>query len=119
MRSGRAAGLNSDPDARVTQPSHTGILVIDGPVDASDVPRLCSRLCAVLRDCDAEVVVCDVRTLAADAITLEALARLQLTARILGRGIRLQRASPDLGRLVAFVGLDDVLPCRVARDHAL
>ena len=65
----------------------------------------------VLERSDAGVVVCDVRALRADATTIEALARLQLTARRLGRRIRLLRASPDLDRLVSFVGLADVLPC--------
>ena len=56
------------------------------------------------------------RTLAADAVTIEALARLQLTARRLGRRITLRRVSPDLDRLVSFVGLADVLPaCGDAR----
>ncbi len=98
---------------RVTLPSQpqpsTGILVIDGPVAAADVPALCERLRALLAHCDAKVVVCDVGTLAADAVTIEALARLQLTARRLGRRIRLQRTSCDLDRLLEFAGLDDVL----------
>jgi hypothetical protein len=87
----------------------TGILVIDGPVAAADVPRLCARLRALLRHSDAEVVVCDAGTLAADAITIEALARLQLTARRLGRRISVQRTSCDLDRLLEFAGLDEVL----------
>jgi ABC-type transporter Mla MlaB component len=96
----------------------TGILVIDGPVAAADVPLLCERLRAVLRRGDTEVVVCDVGTLAADASTIEALARLQLTARELGRRIRLQRTSHDLDRLLEFAGLDDVLPS-AGRESAL
>ena len=88
-----------------------GVLVIDGPVAAADVPRLCARLVTLLHGTQADVVV-DVRTLAADAVTIEALARLALTARRLGRRIRLRRASADLDRLVTFVGLADVLPTR-------
>lgn len=89
----------------------TAILVIAGPVAAADVPRLCARLRALLDGTQAEVVV-DVRTLAADAVTIEALARLQLTARRAGRRISVRRASPDLDGLVAFVGLADVLLTR-------
>ncbi len=93
-----------------TQPEpSTGILVIDGPIAAADVPRLCDRLRAVLAASDAAVVVCDVGTLAADATTIEALARLQLTARRLGRRIKLQRTSGDLDRLLEFAGLDEIL----------
>lgn len=95
----------------------TGFLVIDGPVAAADVPRLCARLCALLDGTQADVVV-DVRTLAADAATIEALARLQLTARRLGRRISLRRPSPDLDRLVSFVGLADVLPTCAGSEDA-
>jgi hypothetical protein len=84
-------------------------LVIEGPIAAIDVPLLCERLRSLLAGTDAEVVV-DVRSLAADAVTLEALARLQLTARRVGRRISLRRASPDLDCLVSFAGLADVLP---------
>jgi ABC-type transporter Mla MlaB component len=87
----------------------SGILVVDGPVADDDVALLCARLRSLLNATAADVVV-DVRTLAADAVTIEALARLQLTARRLGRRITLRRASPDLDRLVSFVGLADVLP---------
>jgi hypothetical protein len=83
--------------------------VIDGPVDVIDVPRLCERLRALLARSDVSVVVCDAGTLAADAVTIEALARLQLTAIRLGRRIRLQRTSYDLDRLLEFAGLDEVL----------
>jgi ABC-type transporter Mla MlaB component len=99
--------------ARVSRPMRpkpsTGIFVIDGPIAAADVPRLCDRLRTLLAASDAEIVVCDVGTLAADATTIEALARLQLTARRLGRRIRLQRTSDDLDRLLEFAGLDEVL----------
>ena len=43
------------------------------------------------------------------AITVDALARLQLAARRLGLEIRLQNASPQLLELVEFMGLADVL----------
>ena len=40
-----------------------------------------------------------------DAVTIDALARLQLTARRLGCRLRLRHASPELRELVAFMGL--------------
>jgi ABC-type transporter Mla MlaB component len=89
--------------------SRPGILVIEGPLTVCDVPRLCERVRTLLCDADATVVVCDVHALAADALTIETLARMQLTARRLGRTIRIQRASDELDRLLAFVGLDEVL----------
>jgi anti-anti-sigma regulatory factor len=42
--------------------------------------------------------------------SLDALARLQLTARRLGGAIRLRGATPDITRLIDFVGCDEVLP---------
>jgi ABC-type transporter Mla MlaB component len=46
---------------------------------------------------------------AADAVTVDALARLQLAARRHRCVIRLRGASDELRDLVAFMGLDDVL----------
>jgi hypothetical protein len=57
----------------------------------------------------ASTIVCDVGALAADAVAVDALARLQLTARRLGLEIRLRDASIELQELLAFVGLRDVL----------
>jgi hypothetical protein len=54
-------------------------------------------------------IVCDVGLLAPDAVSIDALARLQLTARRLGLEIRLRHASSELQELLAFVGLRDVL----------
>ena len=45
-----------------------------------------------------------------DALTLEALARLQLTAHRLGASIRLHNPCAELVDLLALVGLSDVLP---------
>lgn len=55
------------------------------------------------------VVLCDVAELKPDAVTVAALARIQLTARRLGREIRLRHASDTLLELVAFMGLAEIL----------
>ncbi|MDQ5819987.1 MAG: STAS domain-containing protein [Actinomycetota bacterium] len=56
-------------------------------------------------------IVCDVRALVdADVATIDALARLQLTARRCGFVLHLRNAPPELHELLAFVGLDGVLP---------
>ena len=88
----------------------TGLLVIAGPIAEGDVQALCERLDVVIATSDAQVVVCDVGALPANARAIEALARLQLTARRRQRRIRLQRASPELQQLLQFVGLADVVP---------
>ena len=54
-------------------------------------------------------VTCDLRGVPADAVTLEALARLRLAARRRGWGLRLVHASRDLRALVAFAGLRQAL----------
>ena len=54
-------------------------------------------------------IVCDVAALAPDVTAVDALARLQLTARRLGYEVRLRDASVDLQDLLDFVGLRDVL----------
>jgi ABC-type transporter Mla MlaB component len=54
-------------------------------------------------------VVLDVSAFAPDAVTIDALARFQLTARRLGQRLQLREASDELRELIAFVGLSDVL----------
>ena len=85
------------------------MLVIGAPIAEGDAARLCKRLTALARGSDAEVIVCDVRALAADARSVDALARLQLAARRLGRRIRLHRASAELDALLSLLGLADVV----------
>jgi ABC-type transporter Mla MlaB component len=46
-----------------------------------------------------------------DAGTVDALARLQLTARRSGACVRLHNATPQLVELVEFMGLNEVLLC--------
>jgi ABC-type transporter Mla MlaB component len=90
--------------------SHTVAFAVRGPIARSDLEGLCDRVCAVLTASRAHIVICDVTGLQPDAVTVEALARLQLGARRLGCRVRLQNASAELVDLVAFMGLRDVLP---------
>jgi ABC-type transporter Mla MlaB component len=88
----------------------TLVFAIEGPIARSDLPGLCNRVRSVLEGSGAEVALCDVRTVAeVDAVTVDALARLQLLARRLGCQVRLRNASDELVELVAFMGLTDVL----------
>jgi hypothetical protein len=82
---------------------------VRGPIAREDLPGLCDRVCVLFAAHKPTVAFCDVATVAPDAITLEALARLQLAARRLGCQVRLRHASPALLDLVAFAGLADVL----------
>ena len=82
---------------------------VRGPISRADLPGLCDRVCALLGEASPGIVYCDVRTVCADAVTVDALARLQLAARTYGCQIRLRNASRELRRLVVFMGLSDVL----------
>jgi ABC-type transporter Mla MlaB component len=87
------------------------VLVIRDPIALADVAGLCERLRRTLLAEDADEVVCDVSALTRiDAGTVDALARLQLTARRLGRRMRLRNAPPRLRELIAFFGLSDAVP---------
>jgi hypothetical protein len=57
----------------------------------------------------ADVLLCEVGGLAADAVAVDALARLALVARRRGCNVRLRGASPELLALVDFIGVADVL----------
>jgi ABC-type transporter Mla MlaB component len=83
---------------------------VHGPLSASDLPGLCDRVCGLLVQTGAVTASCDVGSVAVDAGTVEVLARLQMAARRHGCRIRLRHASPELRQLVAFMGLEDVLP---------
>jgi ABC-type transporter Mla MlaB component len=85
---------------------------IRGPIARADLPGLCDRVCRLLAESSAEVVACDVRGVEPDAVTVEALARLQLAARRRGCRVGLRHASADLRALVDFMGLTDVLADR-------
>jgi ABC-type transporter Mla MlaB component len=83
---------------------------IEGPIARADLPGLCVRVCAILERSGAGVALCDVCGVNVDAVTVDALARLQLAARRHGCQVRLLNPSNELRDLVAFMGLRDVLP---------
>jgi hypothetical protein len=60
-------------------------------------------------DATRPAVVCDAATLASDAVTIEALARLALCASRLGCVLRIEGASGELRDLVILCGLGEVL----------
>jgi anti-anti-sigma regulatory factor len=87
------------------------VIVIDGPVQRVDIPVLCERFGALLRDGRPAGVVCDVAGVTSpDAVVADTLARLQLQARRVGLQMHLSRASPALVELLSLTGLLDVLP---------
>lgn len=84
-------------------------LVIAGAVDRGRVPGLVAELRGLLPYSD-KTVPCDVRAISApDAATVDALACLQLHSKRLGRCLQLEGVAPHLSRLIALMGLSDVL----------
>lgn len=83
---------------------------IRGPISRADLPGLCERVCGLLEESDADIVLCDVHGVEPDAVTVDALARLQLAVRHHGCRVRLCSTSRALRDLVSFMGLTDVLP---------
>ena len=85
---------------------------VRGPIARADLPGLCDRVCRLLAESSPDVALCDVDGIYPDAVTVDALARLQLAARRHRCRVLLRNASEDLRRLVELIGLTDVLPER-------
>jgi ABC-type transporter Mla MlaB component len=81
---------------------------IRGPISRADLPGLCERVCALLSRAG-DVVRCDVAGVQPDAVTVDALARLQVAATRRGCSIHLCKTSPELVELVELMGLSNVL----------
>jgi ABC-type transporter Mla MlaB component len=84
-------------------------LVVRGPISREDLPGLCDRVCEYLGQRAGGEVRLDLAGVPADAVTVDALARLQLGALRHGCRVRLVGTSAELRELVAFMGLDGVL----------
>ncbi|MFG3658283.1 STAS domain-containing protein [Streptomyces sp. NPDC047706] len=81
-------------------------IVLAGPVTRDEVTGLCDDVRALLEDTGAPVVVCDVAGLGPPGLgTVDLLARLALTARRAGSGLRLRDPHPALHALLDLVGL--------------
>lgn len=87
---------------------HAVAFTIRGPIAPADLSGLCDRICAHLAGGDG-VVVCDVHGVEPSAVTVDALARLQLGTRRRGCEVRLRHASDALLHLVELMGLTHVL----------
>jgi ABC-type transporter Mla MlaB component len=93
------------PSARPT----TVVFAVAGPMARADLPAICGDVVALLEATGADVALCDVGALPADASAVDALARIQLAAGRIGRQVVLRHVADDLRDLLAFVGLASVL----------
>ena len=71
-------------------------LRIWGPISRADLPDLSARVCSFFTRHAGSTVLCDVSGVGADAVTVDALARLQAVARRSGCVVVLENAAPDL-----------------------
>jgi ABC-type transporter Mla MlaB component len=93
-------------------PQSAGEVVLDLPavIDPTCVIALCHRLEAILDDHAVSRAAVDTSALwHPDLATLDALARLQLTARQRGNSLRLIHMTPPLRDLLVLSGLYDTL----------
>jgi anti-anti-sigma regulatory factor len=87
------------------------VIEFRGLISPADIPGLCARTRALLRTRDETVVIFDAGAIIApDAAAVDAVARLQLVAKRLGREMRLRHASDELQELIALAGLSEVVP---------
>ncbi|ATW50174.1 hypothetical protein CGZ69_22065 [Streptomyces peucetius subsp. caesius ATCC 27952] len=90
------------------------VMRITGRITPGDVPRLCEELSRLLRHhgtggAPPDEVFCDIGGLAqVNLATVDALARLHLTARRQSSRLRLRNAGSDLLALLDLVGLPEL-----------
>jgi len=90
----------------------TIVFALQGPIASKDIRVMCERVGSLLDSAGTDHVICDVGAVARpDGATVEALARMQLTARRLGGRLQLRGACGELRDLLTMSGLTDVLPC--------
>jgi ABC-type transporter Mla MlaB component len=87
------------------------LFVLRDPVARDDIGMLCASVAPVLERSRAGPLICDVGGVRRpDAVTIETLARLGLTARRQGRRMQLRGACDELTDLLALIGLSDTFP---------
>ncbi len=104
-------------------PQRTVTVAVPCPLRRAELPGLFARTCKLLgagRGAPS-LLLCEVAGIAADAVAVDALARLALAARRSGCEARLRGASPELLGLLQLVGLADVLRAEgdVTSDRAI
>jgi ABC-type transporter Mla MlaB component len=93
-----------------TQP-RVAHLTIRAPLRRAELPALFARTCRLLGERHPTLLVCEVHGIEADAVAVDALARLGLAARRHRCGVTFAGASCELRELIELVGLGDALPC--------
>ncbi|GAA0899516.1 STAS domain-containing protein [Virgisporangium aurantiacum] len=106
------------------------VISIAADLARADIPGLCADLADRLRGSRGDgslyggaargTVVCDVRAVVRpDVVTLEALARLRLTARRHGYALVIDGAGPHLAGLIGLLGLSEAFRQPEQREEAV
>jgi hypothetical protein len=112
-----AAPPRAMPAPRSRRQLTTIELAFAGPIERADIPALCERARTLIESSAARSFICDVGAVSApDAVTIDALARLQLTALRVGRRIGFRHASRELQELLDYFGLSAVVPLSAGSD---
>jgi NAD(P)-dependent dehydrogenase (short-subunit alcohol dehydrogenase family) len=103
--------MDTLPDsARLWLAAGWTVVVVGGATTTDEVRRACDCAGALLRRKRGGVVACDLSAVAApDIAVIDALARLRLTAMLLGTPLRLRPLSPELHGLLRWTGLESAL----------
>ncbi|HZG96716.1 MAG TPA: STAS domain-containing protein [Nocardioidaceae bacterium] len=98
------------PPWGVSPPARDPVLILPPFVEPAAITGLCRGLEAILDDPEVTRATVDTGAMAhPDITTVDALARLQLTARRRGRSMHLAHMTPALHDLLALAGLGDTL----------
>ena len=109
------AGRGQTSQMPSARPS-TVVFAVAGPVARADLPAICGGVAALLETSGADIALCDVGALRADAVALDALARMQVAAGRMGRQVVLRHVTDELRGLIALVGLNGVLRIEPGRQ---
>ena len=105
-----AAPPRATPAPRSRRQLTTIELGLTGPIERAEIPGLCERARTLMESSRSRSFICDVGAVAApDAVTIDVLARLQLTALRAGRRIGLRHVSSELQELLDYCGLSGVV----------
>src|SRR5436305_4125614 len=86
----------------------SALLEIHGPLRREDLPGFYSRACRVLTRAQGRVLTVALTSVAADAVAVDALARLKLAARRQGCRVVIRGARPEMWQLIEWMGLGEV-----------
>jgi ABC-type transporter Mla MlaB component len=93
-------------------------IAIQGPLERAYISCLLEQACSLLDETGPEVLLCKLSDVAADAVALDALARLALSAHRRGCSLMLSGDCAELRSLATFAGVAEAIGEWVTRPDA-